>query len=64
MSALGDSIYKINEVVPGFITREIVEDLTGLAGGSEEPSYKAPMNVRVQKSEDSEEGGNYDGLDS
>lgn len=63
MSALGDSIYKINEVVPGFITKEIVEDLTGLEGGSEEPSYKAPMNVRVHKSEDNEEGGIDDGLD-
>lgn len=64
MSALGDSIYKINEVVPGFITREIVEDLTGFEGGSEEPSYKAPMNVRVQNSEDNEEGGIDDGFDS
>lgn len=64
MSALGDSIYKINEVVPGFITKEIVEDLTGLEGGSEEPSYKAPMSVRVHKSEDNEEGGIDDGLDS
>ena len=51
-------------LVPGFITREIVEDLTGLEGGSEEPSYKAPMNVRVQKSEDTEEGEANDGLDS
>lgn len=56
LSALGDSIYKINEVIPNFITKETLEDLTGLEGGSEEPSYKAPMSVRVQKSEESEEG--------
>ena len=62
LSALGDSIYKINEVIPNFITKETLEDLTGLEGGSEEPSYKAPMSVRVQKSEESEEGGEDGGL--
>lgn len=33
IGVFGDGAYKLNEVIPGFITKEIIRDLTGIDGG-------------------------------
>jgi len=36
LGALGDAVYKINEVVPGYIDSSTIRQLTGLEGGNEQ----------------------------
>ena len=36
LGALGDAVYKINEVVPGYIDSSAIRQLTGLEGGNEQ----------------------------
>jgi hypothetical protein len=40
MSAIGDGAIKINQAVPGYMSREALRDLTGIEGG-EPPIFGA-----------------------